>query len=112
MLTISARNLVKEEANVHAQDLGAGIKTLESKVSLRGGSQDLFSQLHHFIGMEPKQIMVSSECGIREKDFLSSDSSGDFGGAPDDPACALASSWNGGGAGKRRHVSPKASEDS
>lgn len=76
-------------------------------MSLGGGSRDLFSQLHHFIGMEPKQVMVSSKCGIRYQDSLSSDSSGDFGGAQDDPPSALASLGSGGGAGKRRHVPPR-----
>ncbi|XP_048968155.1 testis-expressed protein 35 isoform X9 [Canis lupus dingo] len=33
-----------------------------SQVSLPGGSQDLF---YHFIGIEPRQIMVSSQCGTR-----------------------------------------------
>ena len=99
MLTISARNRVKEGANIHTQDQGTGVKTLESKVSVRGGSQDLFPRLHYFIDMEPKLIMVASKCGNRSKYFLTSHSSGDFRGAPDGPACALASAQNGEGAG-------------
>lgn len=95
----------------------AGVKTLASEYLGRRGSHDfLVPSLHRrWTKSDNGFIQVWAQV----KQFLPSDSRGDFGQAPNDCTCCSAPSWNGGeeGRGDLCHVHPigplpKASEDS